>query len=611
MLLKYTFYLRYLQIIILITISSISFSQSIKPDSIAYRYWLYFKDKGEYKPDVKLIPGSEGWNLAKSELTEKALWRRSKVLADDELVSYHDIPVFKDYVYAVRQLGLTPNAVSKWMNAVSVFATKSQLDEVKKLGIITKIEGVRYHENAIIYPVRKEIVYYSTQTEGNKYDYGISYWQNEQIKVPQLHNYGITGFGVRIGMCDDGFNWRKHEALRTRRVMGEYDWIFKDDSVQNQRPPNQYPEDGWDQDGHGTSTFSTIGGFFNGKMIGPAFDSEFFLSKTEDNRSETPVEEDYWVEAVEWMEAMGVEVISCSLIYKPYDEPNNDYTYEDMDGNTTVIVRAADFAAYLGIVVCNSMGNEMQTTPPSIVSPPDGDSVIACGAVDSAGVITYFSSNGPTSDGKIKPDVVALGLDVWAAVSYTFSRDDSSYSFTSGTSFSCPLTAGVCALILSVHPELTPIQVREALRMTADRHEKPDNIYGWGLINAFNAALYYGMIMSNKPELIFDNGKLILSTYIISKNEVNTKEIRLFYSLDGTDNYFETKLELSEQIDTALTGRQTGSGKYTAVISNIKEDSNLRFYITASDSVGEITSPYKAPEHYFYFNYDSKQLEIF
>ena len=293
------------------------------------------------------------------------------------------------------------------------------------------------------------------------------------------------------------------------------------------------------------------------------------------------------------------------LIYKPYDDPNDDFTYEDMDGNATVIVRAADYAAYLGIVVCNSMGNEMQTSPPSIVSPPDGDSVIAVGAVDSTGKIAYFSSNGPTSNGRIKPDVVAMGVDVLAAVSYIYSYDDSSYSYTGGTSFSCPLTAGVCALILSVHPELTPMQVREALRMTADRKDKPDNVYGWGLINAYEAALYYGMIMSNKPELKFEDGKIVISTFIISKNQVNKDSIKMYYSLDGTDNYSHSGFELLERID------ETGSGKFETVINGTLEGNTLRFYIIASDSDKEISSPYNAPVHYFYFNNETKQLEIF
>lgn len=151
--------------------------------------------------------------------------------------------------------------------------------------------------------------------------------------------------------------------MRSNNVLAEHDWIFNDDSTQNQSAPNQFPHDGWVQDNHGTSTFSTLGGFYEGKLIGPAFDSDFLLSKTEYDPTETPVEEDYWLEAVEWMEAKGVDVISSSLIYKPFDLPNNGYDYKDMNGRTTVIARAASYAVHLGVVVCNSMGNERQADP--------------------------------------------------------------------------------------------------------------------------------------------------------------------------------------------------------------------------------------------------------
>jgi len=576
-------------------------AQSIAPDSIAYRYWIYFKDKGEYSPDDKITEGSEAYKIAIEELTDKALWRRSKVLPKNQLVGYFDLPVEKRYINGLTNLGLKIYAVSKWMNAVSVIATKKQINAIKELlEYVTKIESVHYLE-MVTFPSTKEIYTPELPIEIHKYDYGISYWQNQQIKVPLLHDYGITGYGVTVGMCDDGFNWRDHEALRTRRVLGEYDWIFKDDSTQNQFPPAQFPKDGWDQDGHGTTTFSTMGGFFEGKLIGPAFDADYYLSKTEDARSETPVEEDYYVEAVEWMEAKGIEVISCSLIYKPFDNPIDDYTYKDMDGNTTVIVRAADMAAYLGIVVCNSMGNERQTVPPSIVSPPDGDSVIAIGAVDSAEVIAYFSSNGPTSDGRTKPDVVAMGVDVYTANSKSITRNDSTYGYSSGTSFSCPITAGVCALILSAHPELTPMQVRDALRNTANKSHFPDNVFGWGLIDAYEAVLYHGGFISNKPETAVEDGNTMYSIYVISKSKINPDMVKMYYSADESGNFQEITMSLSDRID------ETNSGRYTVTIG----ETPLKFYFTAEDSKGKITGPYNAPGKFFITNNETKQIEIY
>ena len=264
--------------------------------------------------------------------------------------------------------------------------------------------------------------------------------------------------------------------------------------------------------------------------------------------------------------------------------------------------RAASYAAHLGVVVCNSMGNERQTEPPSIVSPADADSIIAVGAVDSLGQITYFSSNGPTSDDRIKPDVVAMGQDVWTAVSYTTSSDDSSYSYSSGTSFSCPLTAGVCALLLSAHPELTPVQLRDVLRNTADKSTKPDNVYGWGLLNAFEAALYSGMIISNKPEVKISDNDIEIAIYVVSKKQINAENVMLHYTLDGSNDFKEIPIPLADKFD------ETNSGKYTVTIPKGINFDMLKMYITAQDETSLVWSPYKAPERYFYMtdNYNIK-----
>lgn len=601
--------MRKIQIILLLVFSfqltGIIYSQKLNPETTEYRYWIFFKDKGDYKPGDILTPGSEIYNIAKSGLTEKALWRRAKVLTPEMLVNYNDIPVKQEYIDAVVKLGLTPHSVSKWFNGVSIKAKKDKLDEIKKLPFVEKIEGVGYLEFVKVTPSGKTINpqnrFYTAKT---KLDYGYSYWQNEQIKVPKLHDNGVTGYGVTVGMCDDGFNWRQHEALMTRNVKDEFDWIFKDDSVQYQWQPNQMPGDSYDQDGHGTSTMSTLGGYFPGQIIGPAFDVEFYLSKTEAGASETPVEEDFWLESVEWMESQGAEVITSSLIYKPFDLPHNQYSYKDMNGKTTVIVRAAEFAAKLGVVVVNSMGNESQTNPPSIVSPPDGENVIAVGAVDSAGRIAYFSSNGPTSDGRIKPDIVAMGVDVYAAASYSFTYDTAGYSYVSGTSFSGPLTAGVCALILSVHPELTPAQVLEALKMTANKKDSPGNVYGWGLINAYDAALYHGMIISNKPEITEAGDNQIISISVLSNNTIVPESVKMFYSMNGGE-FTERVMVLAEK------SGENNSGKYTATVPFDVRVDNVKFYFSASDDKSSRTAPYRAPEKFFYFDQDTKKLVVF
>ncbi|MEE8578289.1 MAG: S8 family serine peptidase, partial [candidate division Zixibacteria bacterium] len=215
-------------------------------------------------------------------------------------------------------------------------------------------------------------------------------------------------------------------------------------------------------------------------MYGPAYKANFLLAKTEDVRSETPVEEDNWVAAVEWADALGVDVISSSLSYSAW------YTYADMDGQTATITIMANTAAAMGIVIVNSAGNSGPGAG-TMTAPADAFEVISCGAVNSFGNIASFSSRGPTYDGRIKPEVVALGVSAFVPSP----SGDNSYTTASGTSFSCPLTGGVATVLLQARPTFTPQMVRSALMETADRASNPDNSYGWGLID-LGAALGWG-----------------------------------------------------------------------------------------------------------------------
>jgi serine protease AprX len=224
-------------------------------------------------------------------------------------------------------------------------------------------------------------------------------------------------------------------------------------------------------------------------LVGPAWGADYVLAKTENTEEEAPYEEDLWVAGLEWGDSLGVEVVSSSLSYMDW------YTYEDMDGNTAVTTIAADAAASRGIVMFNSNGNIRSVEYDKMRAPADGDSVLGIGAVTNDSSRSYFSSYGPTYDGRIKPDLMAMGSGVVVA---SPSAPDV-YLMSSGTSFSCPMAAGIGALLLQVNRELTPGGMYQALKETASQSSNPDTVFGWGIINTLEAVNWVIASVPGRP----------------------------------------------------------------------------------------------------------------
>jgi subtilisin family serine protease len=559
------------------TISSSSFSQNADT-----KYWILFKDKGEFKQETPITKESAAYENGKDLLTERAIKRRLKVLSEDKLIDFADLPLSIDYITGLKNSGINLVAQSRWLNGVSAYLTKSQVEKIRSLNYVSQIKVVKnLYKQEIIPSILHSDDVAMKINPGNILNYGKSTKQMEAVNVPPVHNLNITGRGVMIASFDDGFDWKNHEALRNLKVVDEYDFINDDKNTFAEK--NQDYEDERSQGAHGTATLSTMSGYKEGRIISPAFDSEIILAKTEYVTTETPMEEDFWLEAAEWVESKGADIITSSLIYKDFDDPfsNNTYKYEDLDGNTAITTFAGDRAAYLGIVVCQAMGNYSQTTIPSLGSAADGDSIISVGAVSNDGEPANFTSNGPTSDGRIKPDVVAPGINVYAAVVKEISGNDSSYEYTSGTSFSTPITAGIAALILSAHPELTPMQVRDALRNTASMSNNPNNVLGWGIVNAYDAVLYHGMAWSNEPEITSSGDGLKISTFLASKDLINPGSVKFHYAVGGDKVYKELALQLAEP-----NGDENNSGKYNGVLKEDINKDNIKFYFSAEDYNG-------------------------
>lgn len=436
--------------------------------------WIYFTDKGasEQAPQA----------LRAGHLSERALARRAKVRPAADLVDWRDLPNDAAYLAALRDLGFDIRAESRWLAAVTVIAGPGELPLLAALPFVDRIEAVAAGRR--VAPLNLGPAPPASGLRGERddpLDYGGSLTELAQANVPALHEMGLHGEGVVVGMLDTGFN-TEHEALAGVDVLGAWDFINDDPVVANE------PGDSLAQQNHGTMTLSTIAGFMPGRLIGPAFAASFYLAKTEDWSQEAPIEEDWWVEGIEWLEAQGCDLVSSSLAYDDW------YEFEDFDGNTAPTTIAADHAVALGLAVFNSAGNYRLSTG-HIAVPADGDSVITIGAVDSLGVIAAFSSPGPTADGRIKPDLCAMGVNNNIVKPGTLDE----YLSGSGTSFACPLAAGVGAMLLGAHPAATPMQLRHALRATASQPEAPDNDYGWGIIDAAAALTRLALTAAPAP----------------------------------------------------------------------------------------------------------------
>jgi len=414
-----------------------------------------------------------------SYLSQRAIDRRTRyAIAIDST----DLPVTPAYITQIRNIpNVTVLNVSRWMNAVTIQTNSSAaITAINALPFVQAVSGIaartlsggeitrnKFEQEEIITEVPPQL---TGRVAADYFNYGTNSFNEIHLHNGEfLHNIGLRGQGMQIAMLDNGFNnyttLKAFDSMNANgQVLGTWDFVAREQNVAN---------DG----SHGMNCLSTIAANIPGQFIGKAPKAAFWLYQTEDNGSEYPVEEFNWVCGAERSDSSGADVLSSSLGYYDFDNASLNYTYSTMNGNTAISTIGADLAAKKGMIIFNAAGNEGGNSWRFLIAPSDGDSVVAVGAVNTAGTVGGFSSYGPSSDGQIKPDMASVG------VSAMVQTTSNTIGFANGTSFACPNMAGLGTLLWQAFPEYNNMKIIKALQQAGHRATNPDTRVGYGIPN--------------------------------------------------------------------------------------------------------------------------------
>lgn len=475
---KYTFFLLFTLLL------SCSYAQDYA------KYWVQFSDKNDSPFSV---------SRPEEFLSQRALQLRQKhQIAVDET----DLPVNASYIQQVLDMDSTMRLCtrSKWLNGITVYCEREGvLDSILQLPFVrfaertvTMSEPETSPDTPFVFARdRREFArtYYAKDWNTGDFDYGLA---GPQIRINNghwLHRMGYCGETMRMMIMDAGF--QNADTLFVFRNLQQDQRLL---GARNLVQPEVNP---FVKHSHGTNVLSCIAAYVPGKMVGTAPKVEVYLYKTEDARSENKVEEDNWVAGLELADSLGCQVLNSSLGYTKFDDSTQVRTYEDLNGLVSRASQAAAIAAGKGMIVCNSAGNEGSGKWRYLGAPADARDILTVGAVDSKGKIASFSSHGPASDGRVKPDVCAVGSGCYVSSPGGFIH----MSF--GTSFSSPIMSGMVTCLWQAFPEKSNFEIMEAVRRSSDRYETPDTLYGYGLPDMLKA---YNLLL--QP----DNATLSIST---------------------------------------------------------------------------------------------------
>lgn len=499
------------------------------------KYWVQFSDKNNSPFSV---------NRPEEFLSQRALQLRHKhQIPIDET----DLPVNAFYIQQVLDIDSTMRLCtrSKWLNGVTVYCEREgALDSIMQLPFVRFAERTvtmsepetRPDTPYVFSRDRREFArtYYAQDWNSGNFDYGLA---GEQIRINNghwLHRLGYCGESMRMMIMDGGF--QNVDTLFVFRNMQQDQRLL---GARNLVQPEVSP---FAKHSHGTNVLSCIAAYVPGKMVGTAPKVEVYLFKTEDARSENKVEEDNWVAGLELADSLGCQVLNSSLGYTKFDDSTQVRTYEDLNGHVSRASQAATMAAAKGMIVCNSAGNEGSQKWRYIGVPADARDILTVGAVDSKGEIASFSSHGPASDGRVKPDVCAVGSGCYVSSPSGFVH----MSF--GTSFSSPIMSGMVTCLWQAFPEKSNFEIMDAVRRSCDRFETPDTLYGYGLPDMLKA---YNLLLQPEREDL----QAHFNSFVAENNVLNLKlglptfngtpcpvEIRLLRR--GTNKAWSQKVEI-------------------------------------------------------------------
>lgn len=460
-----------------------------------YRLWLTDKDTSIYT-----LQHPEEY------LSHESIERRTR---QGIAIDMRDIPVNKSYIASIKEMGCHIVTTSRWMNTVVVALDDTTLlDELSALPFVDDIECVWHNTSHQSAPTKlsrsKEIQSNNRVLTEDTSTYGYALQQTEMLNLDSLHALGYRGNGMKIAVLDAGFyDVDNSTFIDSNLIIGKHDFPHGTMTYKNET--------------HGAEVLSCMAANEPGMYVGTATEAQYWLIVTEDVDSEYPIEEDYWVAGAEMADSAGVDIINTSLAYTTFDDESMNYTTSQLDGQTALISRAAGIAAQKGILVVAAAGNEYYKTWQKIGFPADAMGIITVGSVGSNGEHSPFSSCGYTADQRVKPDVMALGSNVFVVAA------DNSMKINSGTSFAAPIISGAMACLWQSHPEWNVEQLIANVQRASSQHTTPDNLCGYGIPDIY--AAYLGKTASNSIDLTqpihFENNTL----YITAINHHTTMSI--------------------------------------------------------------------------------------